>query len=124
MTGDHASSFTQSDSKDIPQFAPNFSVYVLPPDVVCLYSENRKFFLHGELYCALASVIGEGGKSFRQIVAELEQDFPTDQIQEALRRLLDRRYIMLTSRSSGSALSAYWTSLGLSPEAAGKNLRN
>ena len=35
MTGDHAASFTQQSSKDIPQFAPNFSVYVLPPDVVC-----------------------------------------------------------------------------------------
>jgi len=40
------------------QFAPNFTAYVLPPDVVCLYSEDRKFFLHGELYCALAAAIG------------------------------------------------------------------
>jgi hypothetical protein len=36
--------------KGILQFAPNFTAYVLPPDVVCLYSEDRKFFLHGELY--------------------------------------------------------------------------
>ena len=36
-------------------FAPNFSVYVLPPDAVCLYSEDRKIFLRGEVYCALAS---------------------------------------------------------------------
>ena len=50
--------FAQHDSKDVPRFAPNFTVYVLPPDVVCLYSEDRKFFLHGELYCALASAIG------------------------------------------------------------------
>ena len=35
--------------KDVLRFAPNFTAYVLPPDVVCLYSENRKFFLHGEL---------------------------------------------------------------------------
>jgi oxazoline/thiazoline synthase len=39
------------------RFSPNFSVYLLPPDVVCLYSENRKVFLRGELYCALASHI-------------------------------------------------------------------
>ena len=51
-------------SQGVLRFAPNFTVYVLPPDVVCLYSEDRKFFLHGELYCALASAIGEGGKSF------------------------------------------------------------
>ena len=66
MTGDRGNSFTQHNSKDVPQFAPNFTVYVLPPDVVCLYSEDRKFFLHGELYCALASAIGEGGRSFRR----------------------------------------------------------
>ncbi len=75
MTGDHGNSFTLHNSKDVPQFAPNFNVYVLPPDVVCLYSEDRKFFLHGELFCALASAIGEGGRSFRELVRELEQDF-------------------------------------------------
>ena len=56
-TGKRGNSSTQRDSKAVPRFAPNFSVYVLPPDVVCLYSEDRKFFLHGELYCALASAI-------------------------------------------------------------------
>jgi oxazoline/thiazoline synthase len=49
MTGDHRNHIAQHDSKDVPRFAPNFTVYVLPPDVVCLYSEDRKFFLHGEL---------------------------------------------------------------------------
>jgi ribosomal protein S12 methylthiotransferase accessory factor len=37
------------------RFAAHFSVYVLPPDAVCLYSEHRKFFLYGELYCALSN---------------------------------------------------------------------
>ena len=62
MTGDHRTGFPLQDSSDIAQFAPNFSVYVLPPDVVCLYSEDRKFFLHGGLFCALASAIGRGGQ--------------------------------------------------------------
>ena len=62
MTGDRETSLTRQAGKDVPQFAPNFTVYVLPPDVVCLYSEDRKFFLHGELYCALASAIGKGRK--------------------------------------------------------------
>ena len=123
MTGDHGTSFTQHNSKDVPQFAPNFTVYVLPPDVVCLYSEDRKFFLHGELYCALASAIGEGGKSFRELVRELEQDFPSDKIHEALKRLVDRRYVLPTSRSSAGAAAAYWASLGLPPEIAERNLQ-
>ena len=124
MTGDHGNSFTQHNSKDVPQFAPNFTVYVLPPDVVCLYSEDRKFFLHGELYCALASAIGEGGRSFRELVRELEQDFPSDKIHEALKRLVDRRYVLPASRSSAGAVAAYWASLGLSPETAERNLQN
>jgi oxazoline/thiazoline synthase len=123
MTGDHGNSFTQYKNKDVPQFAPNFTVYVLPPDVVCLYSEDRKFFLHGELYCALASAIGKGRKTVRSLVRELERDFPSDKIHEALKRLVDRRYVLLASRSSTGAVAAYWASLGLSPESAERSLQ-
>src|SRR5437660_547675 len=124
MKDDPASHFPQANSKDVPRFAPNFTVYVMPPDTVCLYSEDRKFFLHGELYCALAATIGEGTKSFRQLVRELERRFPTDKVHEAFRRLLDRRYLLASSRASAGLAAAYWASLGLSPETAQKNLQN
>lgn len=124
MKDDRRSSSIRRVSKDVPQFAPNFTVYVLPPDVVCLYSEDRKFFLHGELYCALASAIGEGGKSFQELVRELEQDFPADKIGEALKRLIERRYVVPASRSAVGAVAGYWASLGLPPEIAEKNLEN
>ncbi len=123
MTGDLGSTFTELDGKGVPRFSPNFSVYVLPPDVVCLYSEDRKFLLHGELYCALANAIGKGGRSFRKLVHDLELDFPTDKIHEALKRLLDRRYIIPAPGSSNGAVDAYWASLGLSAETAQQNLR-
>ena len=123
MTGDDGNKFTPQNGKGVPQFAPNFSVYVLPPDVVCLYSEDRKFLLHGELYCALAYAIGKGGKSFQQLVRELEKDFPSDKIQEALKRLVDRRYVLPASSSSNGPVAAYWASLGLSPETAKQNLQ-
>jgi ribosomal protein S12 methylthiotransferase accessory factor len=123
-TWDRGPGFGLQDSKDVPRFAPNFTVYVLPPDVVCLYSEDRKFFLHGELYCALAAAIGEGGKSFRQLVRELGRHFPADKIQEALKRLVDRRYVVSTSgaRSAADPAAGYWASLGLPPEMAAENL--
>jgi oxazoline/thiazoline synthase len=123
MTRDRENGFTPPNSKDVPQFAPNFTVYMLPPDVVCLYSEDRKFFLHGELYCALASAIGKGGRSVREIIRELEQDFPSDKIQEALKRLYERRYVVPASRSSPGTMTAYWASLGMLPETAGRNLQ-
>src|SRR5262249_9446169 len=111
------------DGKEIPHFAPNFTVYVLPSDAVCLYSENRKFFLHGKLYCALAAAIAEGGRSFRALTREREGVFPSEKVKEALKRLIDRRYIIPTSRSSADIMAAYWTSIGLSPEAAGTSLQ-
>jgi bacteriocin biosynthesis cyclodehydratase domain-containing protein len=123
MKDDPANHFPQANSKDVPRFAPNFTVYVLPPDTVCLYSEDRKFFLHGELYCALAAAVGAGTKSFRQLVRELERRFPSDKVHEAFRRLLDRRYLLPSSRASTGLAAAYWASLGMSPEAAQKNLQ-
>src|SRR5215468_1339716 len=123
MKADRRSSPALHTSKDVPRFAPNFTVYLLPPDAVCLYSEDRKFFLHGELYHALASAIGEGGKSFRHLARELEQRYPSDKIHEAFTRLIDRGYLLPSSRSSDGTVAAYWASLGLSPEAAQKNLQ-
>ena len=122
MTGDLGNSPALK-SKDIPQFAPNFTVYLLPPDAVCLYSEHRKFFLHGELYCALAAAIGEGGWTCGELVRALKPHFPTDKIHEALTRLLDRGYLLPASRSSAGAVAAYWASLGLSPQAVHQNLQ-
>jgi bacteriocin biosynthesis cyclodehydratase domain-containing protein len=123
MTGGRGNTLTQQDSKDVLQFAPNFTVYVLPGDVVCLYSEDRKFFLHGALYSALAFAIGRGGRSFQQLVRELERDFPADKIEEAVKRLLGRRHVVPTARSSAGTVAAYWASLGLALEAAQKSLQ-
>jgi bacteriocin biosynthesis cyclodehydratase domain-containing protein len=123
MTGASKNISALLNSKKIPQFAPNLSVYVQAPNVVCLYSETRKFFLHGELYCALAAVIGKGGHSFRELAHELERQFPPDKIEEALKRLVERRYIVSTSPSSDSLAAAYWASLGLLPEFSETNLK-
>lgn len=127
-TGAHAKDDRKSGpssraDKDVLSFAPNFSVYLLPPDVVCLYSEDRKFFLHGALYCALASAIAKGKKSAATLVRELKRDFPPDKIEDAIKRLRDRRYILPAARVSAGAVAGYWASLGLTPADAQKNLQ-
>ena len=122
MTGNRKTAVTRQASKDIPQFAPNFTVYVLPPDVVCLYSEDRKFFLHGELYYALASAIAKGGKSLPELVRDLGREFPSDKIEEAVKRLIERRYIVPASPAAAGAVAGYWASLGLPPGMAKQNL--
>src|SRR4051794_29001357 len=123
MTGERIN-FARNASKHVPQFAPNFTVYVLPPDVVCLYSEDRKFFLHGELYCALASAIARGGRSFPELVRDLEPHFPSDKIAEALNRLVGRRYVVPASPASATTVAGYWASLGMPLDLAQQNLRN
>ncbi len=123
MTGNRGQEDIAHSSKAKLQFAPNFTAYVLPPDVVCLYSEDRKFFLHGALYCALASAIGERARSVGELLREFEGRFPTDKIHEAIKRLLDRRYVVFASPSSAGVLAASWASLGLSPEAAETTLQ-
>ena len=95
---------------------------MVSPDTVCLYSEHRKFFLHGALYCALAPAIA-AGKSLRELVSELEEKFLADKICEALQRLRERRFVVVKSRTSSGATAAFWASLGLSPETAEKNLQ-
>ena len=123
MTSHRRAGGTRPGSKDFLQFAPNFTAYVLPADVVCLYSEDRKFFLHGALYCAIATAIGQNGKSAQALVAELEKAFPSDKIGEALRRLVERRYVIAAPRASQGALAGYWASLGLPPGIAEQNLQ-
>jgi bacteriocin biosynthesis cyclodehydratase domain-containing protein len=110
-------------NKDVPKFAPNLTVYLLPPDAVCLYSEHRKFFLYGELYCALASSIGDGGWTIGELIRGLKRNFPADTIREALTRLFERGYVMPSSPASTGVVAAYWASLGLSPIAVQKGLQ-
>jgi oxazoline/thiazoline synthase len=124
MTARRRSGTTRPAVKDVLQFAPNFTAYLLPPDVVCFYSEDRKFFLHGELYCALVSAIAKGGKGFSQLVGELGRKYPTEKVEEALNRLLERRYVVRATGTSDAVVAGYWASLGLPPEEAEKNLGN
>ena len=95
-------------------------VYVLPPDTVCLYSEHRKFFLHGKLYCALVERIGSG-EHRASIVRALSGEFPAAEIDLALERLLDRGFIFGPGTVDGP-VAGYWASLGLAPEIAAENL--
>lgn len=111
----------QEQADSAPRFSPNYSVYLLPPDAVCLYSENRKFFLRGALYCALAERIG-AGETEPQIVHALAAQFPVAKIEEAFRRLIDRGFL-LPGGAAQDTTAAYWASLGLKPQSAAENLR-
>src|SRR5260370_30893727 len=124
MTGHRKTRATRQTGKDVVQCAPNFTVYEPPPDVVSLYSEDRKCFLQGEVYVALAEAMGKTGKSLSRLVGDLERTFPSDQINEALKRLGDRRYIVPASPAADGTVAGYWASLGLPSEVAESNLQN
>ena len=122
MKAENSASLAPYNLDEVLQFAPNFTVYALPSDTLCLYSEDRKFLLHGTLYCAIATLLAEDGRSARDLVSVLEQYFPAEQTHEALKRLRDRRYVVPKSNSTNGAVAGYWTSLGLPLETAEKNL--
>jgi oxazoline/thiazoline synthase len=112
----------QEQVDSVLRFSPNYSVYHLPPDVLCLYSENRKFFLRGALYCALAERIG-AGESQASIRRALSAHFPAARIEEAFTRLIDRGFVA-PAHLAEDTTAAYWASLGLRPAAAAENLHN
>jgi len=122
MTAKRKTRATRQTARDILAFSPNFTVYVLPPESICLYSEHRKFFLHGTLYCAIATAVGTAGKSRARLVRELSRNFPLDMIEEALRRLTERRYLLAASPTNVGPVAGFWASLGLPPEVARTNL--
>ena len=113
---------TRKTAKDILRFSPGFTVYILPPESICLYSEHRKLFLHGALYCAIATAIGKNGKSRAALVRELSRNFPPDMMEEALKRLTDRRYVVEATPTTTGPAAAFWAGLGLPPETAKANL--
>ncbi len=122
MTVENREVVLPCNGNQVLQFAPNFTVYALSSDTLCLYSEDRKFLLHGTLYCAIAALIAEDGRSPGDIVGVLEQYFPAEHIHEALKRLIDRRYVVPKAKSTTGAVAGYWASLGVPPEEADKNL--
>src|SRR5262249_48681388 len=71
---------------------------------------------------ALVTAIG-AGKSVGEIVRGLGKNFPSDKIHEALKRLVDRRYIGLKRGASAGTTDAYWASLGLPLGNAAKSLQ-
>jgi oxazoline/thiazoline synthase len=107
---------------DIISFTPNFSIFVLPPSTVCLYSEDRKFLLRGAVYCALATLIGAGNRR-QEIFRGLERNFSAAEIDEAFEHLFTRNFVVSASPGNDPT-AACWASLGMMPEAAAENLRN
>jgi ribosomal protein S12 methylthiotransferase accessory factor len=123
MTVEHLDGLAPYTGKEVLQFAPNYTVYALPSDALCLYSEDRKFLLNGKLYCVIADAIAGGDKNLGELVRELDRDFPPEQVREALKRLLDRQYAVPKSSFFSSTAAAYWASMGLQLETAEKNLQ-
>ncbi len=124
MTVENRESLLPANGNQVLQFAPNFTVYALSSDTLCLYSEDRKFLLHGTLYVAIGALIAENEKSSRDIESMLKPYFPSEQIHEALKRLLDRRYVVPKLKSTNGAVAGYWASMGVPPDDAEKNLEH
>src|SRR5262249_56201396 len=66
---------------------------------------------------------GEREKCCGAFVRGGDRNSPADKIKEALKRLLDRRFVVVKPRPTATTAAAYWASLGLPPETAETNLQ-
>ena len=84
----------------------------------------------GSSFCTASSIARSPPRSeraeraFPKLVRELGRNFPSDKIEEALKRLIERRYVVPASPASAGAVAGYWASLGLPPGIAEQNLGN
>jgi ribosomal protein S12 methylthiotransferase accessory factor len=69
------------------------------------------------------NAIGKNGKSAPALLEALARGFRPTKINEAIQRLVDRRYVVPASPAS-AAQSPPWASLGLPPDVAGKNFED
>ena len=123
MTSEQAGAFAPHSGETIRNSRPTSRFFSYRPKLCASTRRTRKFLLHGQVFCALAALIAEGGQSFDKLVKALEQAFPREHIQEALQRLIVRRYIVAKPGSLSGLAAAYWASLGLAPDVAEKNLQ-
>ena len=73
-------------------------------------------------FASSRTLIAEG-KSFGQIVRELTKRFPADVVDQAIKRLIDRHYIVPKRQTAVDAAAGYWATLGIPLEMAAKNLQ-
>ena len=119
-TGAGGKTFTQHDSKDVPRFAEFQRLFAATRRGVPLF--RRPKVLSSRFAFLRARVRDRSGKEFSRHLSRAGAGVPFRQIHEAMKRLLDRRFIVPTSRASGGT-AADWASLGLSTEAAEKSLQ-
>ena len=122
-TDDHRSG-PALNSKDVPTFAPNFTVYLLPPDLgVSLFRAPQVLPPRRALLCAGFNNRRRRKWTIGEIVRGLEQEFSNGQDPRSPDAAGRPPLCPAGSPSSAGVVAAYWASLGLSPQAAQKNLQ-
>lgn len=114
---------TQRDQDPIavPAFCPHFHLEVASKEQVFLYAENRQFVLNSPVYVELARAV-DGVRTRDEIIRSLQEHFSTEEVETALSRLTAMGLLTALPETMLPAHAALWTSLGISPSAAGERL--
>jgi ribosomal protein S12 methylthiotransferase accessory factor len=107
----------------VPAIAPHLSVAQLPNYLVCIYSEGRKTFLRGRIFSSILSRI-DGKTSASEVRDTLLREYPAAQIDNAIRLLEKRGFIIPTALCTPVFASALWAGIGLSAVSVWPKLEN
>lgn len=102
--------------------SPQFSVHVIDERQVLLLSERRSFRLIGKLYVALLPHL-DGTHTGTQIVQAFAGRVTKEQVESALRTLVQKSYATYCDAEAPSSRQALWSEWGLTPAKAEADLR-
>jgi len=100
-----------------PAFPPHITPVVIPGEGVLLLDENSSYALYGKIYEKLANLI-DGRRDTAYLIASLADDFSAAKVTYALFLLENKGYISEAAPAIPSNVSAFWSGLGLDPQAA------
>jgi len=97
--------------KEVLQFAPNFTAYVLPPDIVASILKTANSFFTANSIARSPPRSDRAERITQRWLRELSPQFPSDKIEEAVKRLSNDA--TSSSQHPRRPVAGYWASLGL-----------
>ncbi|MEG4207998.1 TOMM precursor leader peptide-binding protein [Microcoleus sp. Pol7_A1] len=107
----------------IPQIKPHFRIEIVEPKNVYLLSEYATYALTGSLYCQIIPLLN-GQYTLEEIIRKLDGQVVPEHIEYVLDRLDAKGYLTDAAHSLTQETAAFWSLLGVDPQAVSDQLLN
>ncbi|MCL1469850.1 TOMM precursor leader peptide-binding protein [Argonema antarcticum] len=105
----------------IPQIKPHFRVEIVEPKNVYLLSEYATYALTGGLYCQILPLLN-GEHTREEIIQKLDGQVLPEHLDYVLDRLYEKGYLTDAAHSLTREAAAFWSLLGVDPQAVSDRL--